>query len=381
MSSPPTLPVETMPVGPWVLVVGMHRSGTSAVTGALGHLGLAPPVESDRWEPSEDNPDHFESRALAFHCDNLLERLGGTWDRPPDPDFEWVTDPGLEELGDPAGAARAAFPNAGPVVWKDPRTCLLLPYWLAHIPKPVAAVYIWRSPMSVARSLRTRDRLQLADGVALWERYNRSGLAGLVGVDTFVTRYESIVENPVDRLNDLAIWLGSLPQFAAHAPHWDLAAAAASISPQLLREKDADGSDLLLDEHRHLVEVLHSLEGPHRPLALPALGGESPWTTALLGDRHQLAILSMQRDTIRETARLQEWEIRGLNARVDALESDRDRMRADLIAMNELYERMQASTSWRVTRPLRQVAALRGHQGATDGDAPAPTVGHAEQQA
>lgn len=256
-----------------------------------------------------------------------------------------------------------------------------MPYWLAHIPKPVAAVYIWRSPMSVARSLRTRDRLQLADGVALWERYNRSGLAGLVGVDTFVTRYESIVENPVDRLNDLAIWLGSLPQFAAHAPHWDLAAAAASISPQLLREKDADGSDLLLDEHRHLVEVLHSLEGPHRPLALPALGGESPWTTALLGDRHQLAILSMQRDTIRETARLQEWEIRGLNARVDALESDRDRMRADLIAMNELYERMQASTSWRVTRPLRQVAALRGHQGATDGDAPAPTVGHAEQQA
>jgi hypothetical protein len=195
MNNPSSIPVETMPVGPWVLVVGMHRSGTSAVTGALGHLGLAPPVESDRWEPSEDNPDHFESRALAFHCDKLLERLGGTWDRPPDPDFEWETETGLdlEGLGDPAEPASAAFPDVGPVVWKDPRTCLLLPYWLAHLPKPVAAVYIWRSPISVARSLRTRDRLHLADGVALWDRYNRCGLAGLVGVDTYVTRYESIV--------------------------------------------------------------------------------------------------------------------------------------------------------------------------------------------
>ena len=34
MSTPSPAPAEpTMPVGPWVLVVGMHRSGTSAVTG------------------------------------------------------------------------------------------------------------------------------------------------------------------------------------------------------------------------------------------------------------------------------------------------------------------------------------------------------------
>ena len=103
-------------------------------------------------------------------------------------------------------------------MWKDPRTCLLLPYWLAHLPQPVAAVFIWRSPLSVARSLQAWDRTHLADGVALWERYNRSGLAGLIGVDTFVTRYESIVEDPLGRLGALASWLGSLPQFSALRP-------------------------------------------------------------------------------------------------------------------------------------------------------------------
>jgi hypothetical protein len=356
----------TMPVGPWLLVVGMHRSGTSAVTGALGHLGLAVPAQDDRWEPSEDNPDHWESRALTLHCDGLLERLGGTWDRPPDPDLDWASDPDLtaDSLGDASGPACRAFPNPGPIVWKDPRTCLLLPYWLAVLPKPVAAVFIWRSPLSVARSLQARDRTHLADGVALWERYNRLGLAGLTGVDTFVTRYESIVEDPAGRLGALAGWLGSLPQFAAHAPDWDLAGAVASVSPQLVRQKSTDDSGLLLEEQRRLAQHLEHLEGPHDPLTSPPPGAESPWTTAVLGDRQQLATLSRQLDTLRERVRLQGWEARGQTAKVAALNSDLEKMRADWAEMFELYERMQDSTSWRITRPLRERPTLKGRKGA-----------------
>jgi hypothetical protein len=365
MTTPsPTTTEPSMPAGPWLLVVGMHRSGTSAVTGALGHLGFAVPVPEDRWEPSADNPDHWESRALGVHADVLLERLGGTWDRPPDQDFEWESDPDLsaDKLGDPSGAAREAFPSPGPVVWKDPRVCLFMPYWLAYIPRPVAAVFIWRWPLSVARSLHVRDRLQLADGVALWERYNRSGLAGLVGVDTFVTRYESIVEDPSGSLGALAAWLGELPQFAPSSPGWDLEAATASISPQLLRQQATGGSDLLLDEHRQLVAHLESLEGPHRPLASPPPGAESPWTTAVLGNRHQLASLSLQRDALRHTVRQYWWEARGLNAKITRLTADLERAQTDLERAQtdwadtyELYEQMQASTSWRITRPLRQV--------------------------
>ena len=290
----PAADTSIMPVGPWLLVVGMHRSGTSAVTGALGHLGLAVPAADDRWEPSEDNPDHWESRALGNHDDLLLERLGGTWDRPPEPDIDWASDEdlGIDDLVDPSGPANTAFPNPGPVVWKDPRSCLVLPYWLARLPGPVAAVFIWRSPLSVARSLQARDRTHLADGVALWERYNRSGLAGLIGVDTFVTRYESIIEDPVGRLGALASWLGELPQFSTHAPGWDLESAIASISPQLARQQTSDDTPLLLDEQRRLMDEMERLEGPHQPLSSAPTGAESPWTTALLTDRHQLSVLS-----------------------------------------------------------------------------------------
>ena len=367
---PPTVGEPTMPEGPWLLVVGMHRSGTSAVTGALGHLGLAVPAPDDRWEPSEDNPDHWESRALGFHDEALLERLGGTWDRPPEPDINWQSDQdlGIGDLGDPSGPARKAFPNPGPVVWKDPRSCLVLPYWFARLPRPLAAVFIWRSPLSVARSLQARDRMHLADGVALWERYNRSGLAGLAGIDTYVTRYESIVEDPLGRLGALASWLGALPQFAAHAPGWDLANAVASISPRLARQQATDESDLLLDEQRQLMEQMANLEGPHRPLSSFITGSESPWTTALLADRHQLSALSRQRDTLREKVRLQWYEARGINAKITALNTDLERAQADLADMYELYERMRDSTSWRITRPLRERPTLRGRKGAAPGD-------------
>lgn len=360
----------TMPVGPWLLVVGMHRSGTSAVTGALGNLGFAVPAADDRWEPSEDNPDHWESRALGNHDDALLERLGGTWDRPPEPDIDWESDQelGIDDLGDPSGPASTAFPKAGPVVWKDPRSCLVLPYWLAHLPSPVAAVFIWRSPLSVARSLRARDHTHLADGVALWERYNRAGLAGLVGVDTFVTRYESIVEDPLGRLGALASWLGNLPQFAAHAPDWNLESAVASISPELARQQTSDDTDLLLDEQRRLMEQMQSLEGPHQPWSSAPAGAESPWTMALLADRQQLSVLSRQRDALQEKVRLQWYEARGMDAKVAALNVDLEHARSSYADMCELYERMRDSTSWRITRPLRERPTLRGRKGVAPGN-------------
>jgi hypothetical protein len=357
-----------MPPGPWVLVVGMHRSGTSAVTGALGSLGLAVPVEEDRWEPSSDNPDHWESAALALYSDLLLDRLGGTWDRPPESISDGELDERLgTELEDPSVPAHRAFPKSGPVVWKDPRSCLLLPYWRAHLPSPLAAVFIWRWPMSVAHSLQARDRMHLADGVALWERYNRCALKGLVGVDCFITRYEDIVKDPTGQLGEIAQWLGGLPQFAEHAESWDLAGAAASISPELLRQQSTGDAGLLLPEQQQLVRHLEGLEGAHRPFSSLPEGDESPWTEAVLGDRHQLATLSRQREELRQTARRLWYEAQGATSQAQSLQVEVDRLHTQIQVLEDVYElykqQIESSTSWRITRPLRRLAALRpsGH--------------------
>jgi hypothetical protein len=187
----------------------------------------------------------------------------------------------------------------------------------------------------------------------------------LVGVDTFVTPYESIVENPLGQLDTLATWLGELPQFAPHAPHWDLANAAASISPRLRRQQVSGDEDLLLDEHQRLVEHLDSLDGPHRPLTVPPLGAESAWTTALLDDRRQATVL---RDTLAEHVASAEVLAVEVAERMKTARLQLEGARTELAGMHQLYQRMRASTSWRFTRPLRQVIALANRKGNAPAD-------------
>src|ERR1700712_2357048 len=62
-----------------ILVLGMHRSGTSALSGVVNALGPAAP--KPLLAPRADNPrGFFESAALADAHDDLLLSAGSYWD-------------------------------------------------------------------------------------------------------------------------------------------------------------------------------------------------------------------------------------------------------------------------------------------------------------
>jgi len=283
---PPPAAAPTMPAGPWVVVVGMHRSGTSALTGALGALGFQTNRPEDRMDWPESNPEHWESLSLALHDDDLVQRLGGTWDAPPPLSPGWEEGTIARSMPDPAPIVAAAYPDQGPLVWKDPRICLLLPYWRRLIPGPLTAVLVWRSPVAVARSLEKRDGLPLAVGIALWERYNRSALAGLQGVDTYVVHYEAVLAAPDRALESLTGWFDSLERFAGWRGRWRRTEAAGSLVADL-RHQSGDHDGLLLSEHHLMLDCLTSLSGGQDPLGPVELPPESPWSTALLESRRQ----------------------------------------------------------------------------------------------
>jgi len=282
-----------MPRGPWLLVVGMHRSGTSAVTGACASLGFQAPTVEDRMDWPESNPEHWESLSLALHDDALLHHLGGCWDAPPELVDGWELGSAIRPIPGPAALAAAAFPNPGPVVWKDPRSCLLLPYWKRAIPAPMAAVLAWRSPMAVARSLRARDGLSVAHGLALWERYNRSALENLAGIDTYVVAYDRVLDDPGSTLGAVASWFSELDQFAPFAGEWEPGAMAAHFSTGL-RHQSGEDDDLVLPSQRRLHATLTALAGGHRPLEPPALPDEPAWTTALIETHRRLWLRSQR---------------------------------------------------------------------------------------
>ncbi len=314
--------------GPWVLVVGMHRSGTSAVTGALGALGLQVVRNDDRVFWPESNPEHWESLSLGLHNEDLLARLGGGWDGPPDLEEGWERRPEIAGAADPTDLLVAAFPEPGAKVFKDPRLCLLLSYWRDLLPDPIAAVLVWRSPIAVARSLQRRDATPLPEGLALWERYNRGALSGLAGVDTYVVDYEAVVTDPRTTIDGLVTWLASLEQFETEAGGWDRTAATTVIADELLHHR-SDPSDhdetVMLAAQRDLAGYLSKIGGGHRPFVPEPLGQESAWTASVIQLRRELVAPRKELEKTKELLEdTQEW-----------------------------LANIRSSTSWRITRPLR----------------------------
>jgi hypothetical protein len=243
----------------------------------------------------------------------------------------------------PEVAASAAFPPSGPVAWKDPRVCLLLPYWRSVLPSPLAALFVWRAPLAVAHSLRQRDGMPTLEGLALWERYNRTALEGLEGVDTLVVQYESLIE---------------------------------------------DAGALVSTQQHELVRQLTALIGAHRPLGPVVLSAETPETAAVISFRRRLAEVTRGKDALQEELQATRSQLAQVSAALGNTERELDDTKRGLadtkrgladtkrgldytkrgldyttreldqtkLALSEAAQKLaelHASTSWRITKPLR----------------------------
>ena len=272
-----------------MLVVGMHRSGTSALTGALSRLGLVLPAGDDLVSGQYDNPIHYESRALNDLDDTILVALGGSWSAPPTPDPGWEGSPALHDVtATAARAARRAFPLDGPVLWKDPRLCLLLPLWRTLLPAPMVTVFLWRDPLAVARSLRARQGFPLSLGLALWERYTRDAVSGLAGHPGYVLGYEELLADPGAALRRVAHWLGAAGRVSLDVDDDMLSAAAASVTGPSVTGPSArpDSVGELPDVIGVAVETLKSMTGPHDSVPDISLPDRPSWMADVLALRH-----------------------------------------------------------------------------------------------
>ena len=205
-----------------IVVLGMHRSGTSALTRTLNLLGLPLCRDVDLMMGRRDNPaGHWESASLCDFNDRILAKFGGEWEEPPRLPPGWERSPKMTAL---ESEARELFESVHPTedwVWKDPRTCLTLPFW-NRIVQPTAALFVTRDPGAIAASLKRRSNIPTSVGLALWERYTRSALRVAHGLPVVVVRYEDMTSDPeqgvsalVDAFAEIGIDLNrSIPEAA-----------------------------------------------------------------------------------------------------------------------------------------------------------------------
>lgn len=157
-----------------LLVLGMHRSGTSALSGLLAALGAQRPKRE--LPPQADNKLGFfePSEIVAIH-DRFLSALGTDWkDWRTLPD-NWRCTPCFRDaLHDLEAAVRLDFEGDGTFLVKDPRICRFVDLWVAlaeRIQADLVAIHIFRTPIEVASSLRVRDGLDEAQTRLLWLRH------------------------------------------------------------------------------------------------------------------------------------------------------------------------------------------------------------------
>jgi GT2 family glycosyltransferase len=179
-----------------IIVLGMHRSGTSALAGTLHHLGVA--LGHRLMKATPDNPrGYWEHLDLVDAHHQLMAGFGLAWDD------VWAMPHGYAE-SDAAIQARRKLATvvardfAGTPLWalKDPRMCRLVELWLPLLDEAAVEarfILMLRHPGDVAASLAARDRLGAARAGLLWLRHVLEAERGTRGRRRAIVHYEDLV--------------------------------------------------------------------------------------------------------------------------------------------------------------------------------------------
>ncbi|WP_104735089.1 sulfotransferase [Hanstruepera ponticola] len=231
-----------------IIIIGMHRSGTSMLTRFISDLGVF--MGNDK---SENDESKFFQNVNRW----LLYQSGASWDTPLNsnnlnPYFIEKSSQILEDRLQSIWSVkylglnrflkyRGILNTREPWGWKDPRNTLLLPIYKKVFPN-AKIVHIYRNPIDVAVSLQKRENKKkqqnnskkeklkifflkyervinhslvvedLKKGINLWEFYTEKSFSSSNYFDDVIhIKYEDFLEDPRPVLHDLSRFLNIDP--------------------------------------------------------------------------------------------------------------------------------------------------------------------------
>lgn len=205
-----------------IVILGMHRSGTSLLAQLLYHWGAfidtAGMDESNTFNPK----GYWEPAPLVRFNDQLLSILQSRWSVPPSDDAKMTMAAmaGHDRLRQRAvDLLTAAYAGRKPWFWKDPRLAILLPFW-KHFVGDVLYFVSLRDPGDIAQSLSSRDSISIPDSLLLWQKYMLDILADedVRSTGIFLI-YENLLADPPGECARLCRLLDQ--RFGVSAPHPD----------------------------------------------------------------------------------------------------------------------------------------------------------------
>jgi len=238
-------------------VLGMHRSGTSALTGMLAKAGLDVPDDlMDRPDDAINLKGYWESEGLMQVNDQLFDQLGRHWSSSDRLPSGWPRTPAaarwqrvlIHQLTTTCQGTRH------PVI-KDPRLCVLMEGIRPLLQASAADITFLipvRHPLAVARSLRKAQGTSLERGLALWIAHVREAERHTRDQRRLILDFDDLIVNP-----DAVLKRCQLLLFASKGNDALEHAAARFIDPSMQRQTSQDDAqDLNATEHQLLSVAL-----------------------------------------------------------------------------------------------------------------------------
>lgn len=203
-----------------VVVLGMHRGGTSAITRSIQVLGAT--LGNSLMPPAADNPKGFWEDLDIFQInEELLTEFQSAWDRVGllAPNYQL---PAVSKLQATAQAALAQkFSCTNHFSLKDPRIARLLPFWqrvFSESGLSVSYVIALRNPLSVADSLAQRNGFDQIKSYLLWLEHLLAAVYHTNGQRRIVVNYDRLIDNPEATIRRMAeqLGIGSIDTEALH---------------------------------------------------------------------------------------------------------------------------------------------------------------------
>lgn len=197
-----------------VVVLGMHRSGTSAITRGLELLGASLGDELMPAVAGDNDKGFWEDVGIYDINERLLKKLDSSWDALANVDVTKLpTELIADEREDALRLLKQRMMHTNVFGFKDPRTVNLLPFWqsiFSELELEDNYVLAIRDPRSVADSLARRNSFNKQKSYFLWKKHLTNALKYLPKRPVVVVDYDQLLADPLLQLKRISEAL-SLP--------------------------------------------------------------------------------------------------------------------------------------------------------------------------
>lgn len=344
-----------------LFILGMHRSGTSALARVVNLLGAN--LGNDLMAAAADNKKgFFEHEPIVAIHEQLLTELGSHWsDSTP-----------LPKGWQKTKAAKAAQKKLGTIIdkefaksdlWalKDPRQCRLMDLWFPLLKKRRIQphfIIAYRHPQEVAASLEARDGINPESAYEAWLSYTVEALLSALDYPYSIVSYDELMEN----------WQPAMERVGKELSiEWPIKTEEAAkkinsfLSPKLRHHK-ASKNDLPKPIAACLKQLKKPSRKPLEKLQQAVIERSLPYAETMREARLETYQLMEKLEKTQQQAAAAKHranDIEGQLAeyrteaeqRIERAEDESDTLKQNL---DLIYN----SASWKITEPLRTVKKL-----------------------